>query len=119
MKRLILCLALLLSCAACTTTTSADRFDDGAQTAAYYRIGDQAGAAADLKAAMGACDRRLGVDDGGTYPARDYTSCMRAEGWRYGYTMRDGKYPDPDPDEQGFVCHDFVVLGVVGSSCQN
>ena len=109
-------LTLLLGVAACATTNAPlVRYDNGAQTAAYYPVGGQ-NSQADLQAALQACDQRGGpVQDG--YTSRAYRQCMLEQGWRYGYATRDGEYPDPY--HVGMLCHDIVVFGVVGSSCSN
>ena len=107
---------LLLGVAACATPSGPRySFDNGDQTSTYVSASGPRGQG-ELQAALRACDQRGGpVQEG--YTSRAYRQCMLEQGWRYAYALRDGEYPDPD--HVGMLCHDIVVLGVVGSSCSN
>jgi ferredoxin len=112
-------LALCFGAVGCATT-SPDRYqlDDGARTSTYAPAGG-AGGAVDLLDAAKACHQRLGIAPNGPDTGAAYKQCMLQLGWRYTATTRQAPYPDPNPDEAGMVCRDFVIFGVVGSSCHN
>jgi hypothetical protein len=120
MRRLFspIALTLVLGASACATSGPHFSYDDGAQTTTYFPVSSQPRSQADLQAARQACDGKLRRAEGGYTPA-EFRQCMLAQGFRYGYALQDGEYPDPDPNHAGMVCHDIVVLGVVGSSCSN
>ena len=104
MKRLLLPMAfVLLGAAGCTDVYSS-------QTSTYNAVGSPS---ADLQAATAVCDSNVGTVPIGSYTPDAYKQCMQAQGWQYGYTTR---YRQLDHDPR---CHDFVVFGVVGSSCSN
>jgi hypothetical protein len=106
MKGLLLPMAfIVLGAAACSQTYSG-------QQATYYSVGGTRGDA-DLQAAAGVCDARVGVVENGSGTPDAYKRCMSAQGWQYGYTTRY-RHLDHDPR-----CHDFVVLGITGTSCSN
>jgi hypothetical protein len=106
MKGLLLPVAfILLGAAACSDARSG-------QTATYYSVGATR-SDADLQAATGVCDARVGVVENGSATPDSYRQCMLAQGWQYGYTTRY-RHLNYDPR-----CHDFVVFGIVGSSCSN
>jgi hypothetical protein len=120
MRRLIspIALCLLLGTTACASTGPHFTDDNGTQTTTYIPVGAQPRTQADLQAAKQTCDRAYGAGQNLGGP-RSFKQCMLSQGWRDAYTLRDGTYPDENPDEAGMVCHDIVVLGVVGSSCSN
>jgi hypothetical protein len=106
MKRLISSIAfIVLGAAACSDAYSG-------QKATYYSVGG-ARSDADLQAAAGVCDSRVGVVQNGSDTPDAYKQCMQAQGWEYGFTTRYRRlHYDPR-------CHDFVIVGIVGSSCSN
>ena len=107
MIRLILALAItLLGAAACATN------DYSSQKATYYAIGGVR-SDADLQAATGVCDTRVGVVRNGSDTSDAYKECMQEQGWQYGYTTR---YHQLDHDPR---CHEFVFMGITGLSCSN
>jgi hypothetical protein len=114
----VIALSLLMATPAVAAGQHQFREDNGTETTTYIAIGAQPRTEDDLKAAIQARDHAYGpgLNSGGP---RNFKACLRAQGWRDAYTLRDGEYPDTDPDESGMVCHDIVFLGIVGSSCSN
>jgi hypothetical protein len=98
-------IALILLGAACTDVHSG-------QKATYYSVGGTR-SDADLQAATGVCDSRVGIVENGSDTPDAYKQCMLAQGWQYGFTTR---YRQLNRDPR---CHDFVIFGIVGSSCSN
>ena len=113
MKRLILPISLILlgTAAACGSTSPYV-----SQESTYYSVGGPR-SDADLQAAARACDTQLGVVRNGSDTPDAYKQCMLAQGWEYSHTTRNDIYRDPR--HPGRTCRDFVIFGVVGSSCSN
>jgi hypothetical protein len=116
MKRLTTTIAsvLLLGTTACSPAAATTDANDRTQTSHYYSTGP-ANSDADLQRAGRICDLYYGAIQIGSDTPELYKQCMLAQGWEYGYTNQKGYYSDPY--HPGRVCHDFVVFGVVGSSC--
>jgi hypothetical protein len=109
MKKFLLPMAfVLLGATACTPVYSS-------QTSTYNAVGSPS---ADLQAATGVCDSRVGAVQIGSATPDTYKQCMSAQGWQYSNTVRTVDIY-PDQDDPGMTCHDFRIFGVVGSSCQN
>jgi hypothetical protein len=104
---------LMFGTTACAATTDTS---DRTQTSHYYSTGP-ANSDTDLQRAGRICDLYYGPVQIGSDTPEPYKNCMLAQGWEYGYTNQKRYYPNPR--HSGGVCHDFVVFGVVGSSCSN
>jgi hypothetical protein len=87
-----------------------------ADTDIYNNIRKQRRGDVELQVDTQACQQTFGAPQNGVPTPRAFKRCMLARGWRYGHTVRQKTWIDP---ETGLTCHDIKFMGITGSSCSN
>jgi hypothetical protein len=99
MKRIVLAAALFLA-GACGALADNNIWINVAK----HPRGDDA-----VRAAAAVCEQRVGPDLNGEPTSPQFKRCMLRLGWRFGHTIREDTWIDPDT---GLTCHNEGIASV-------